>query len=220
MIMVTEDPCERENNEKVLEVISFDSHEHEGAISMEHVLKSMTQLSEKEKSPSRSRNDDPLLVMRTKQAVQAMGGILGTARQLRQELDSYKFYLLSALSDWEVQAISNFKAVRDRIDACLAGREEGGRYLALQQEVAMLGRSLALEREAREAQRRENAELEEKVRRAERGQSEQRLRVGSEAAQVEELRGRAKRLELELSEARLECEAHAAKVGKLKEVIR
>jgi hypothetical protein len=49
MMIITDDVCDRENNEKVLEVISFDSHESERMMSMDHVLKSMTQLSEKER---------------------------------------------------------------------------------------------------------------------------------------------------------------------------
>lgn len=45
-------------------------------------------------------------------------------------------------------------------------------------------------------QRRENLDLEEKLKRVERGQSEQRLKMGSELAQVEELRSKCRRLEL------------------------
>lgn len=158
-MIITDDVCERENNEQVLEVISFDSHENERMMNMDHVLKSMTQISEKEKEskqPMISRNNDsfslPLFPIKTKIAVNEMAAILGNTHQLKQELDGYKFYLLTALSEWEVQAINNFKAMKDRIDACLAAANEGraredpAKYLALQQEVAMLGRSLTLER--------------------------------------------------------------------------
>jgi hypothetical protein len=140
--------------------------------------------------------------VKTKQATQQMAALMVSTRQLRQELDGYKFYLLSAVSEWEVQAINNFKAMKERIDCCLAAasearpREDPAKCLALQQEVAMLGRSLALEREGRELQRRENLDLEEKLKRLERGQSEQRLRAGSELVQVEEFRSKCKRLEL------------------------
>jgi hypothetical protein len=107
-----------------------------------------------------------------KQPTIKLTAIMTAAHQLRQDLENYRYYLLNALSEWEVQAINNFKAMRERIDAALAAsqamasdrdkhrdREESGKSYALQQEVAMLGRSLALEREAREIQRRENADL-------------------------------------------------------------
>lgn len=47
MIIADDDVGERENNEKVLEVVSFDSHENDRMMSMDRFLKSMTQLSEK-----------------------------------------------------------------------------------------------------------------------------------------------------------------------------
>jgi hypothetical protein len=227
-MIITYDNCDRTpHNEEVLEVISFDSHENERVVSMDHVLKSMTQISEKarqdkESPPPRSPDRFPFMLSLEADKMRA---ILLNARSLRQELDSYKFYLLNALSEWEVQAINNFKDMRQRVDAALTAvverpKEDPGKFLALQQEVAMLGRSLALEREARELQRRENLDLEEKLKRVERGQSEQRHRMGSDQALLDELKSKNKKIEAELSETRLEAEGQTAKAGKLKEVVR
>lgn len=151
--------------------------------------------------------------------------VQGSAHRLRQELDNYKYYLLTVLSEWEVQAINNFKAMKDRISSCLTAstekpKEDPGKYLALQQQVAMLGRSLGLEREAREIQRRENQDLQEKLKRLERGQNEQRHRLSNDQALLDELKSKNKKIEAELSEARLEAQGQTTKVGKLKQVLR
>jgi proline dehydrogenase len=44
---------------------------------------------------------------------------MNTAHNLRQDLQSYRYYLLNAISEWEVQAINNFKALKERIEAAL-----------------------------------------------------------------------------------------------------
>jgi hypothetical protein len=123
---------------------------------MDHVLKSMTELSEREKqregklAPSQPYDSFslPLLLPlplppKIKQAAQKVAAVGSSVRQLRQEVEAYKFHLLTTLSEWEVQATNNFKAITERISAH-PERGEGRDYIALQQEVAMLGRSLAL----------------------------------------------------------------------------
>lgn len=155
-MIITDDVCDRgPHNEEVLEVISFDSHENERVLNMDHVLKSMTQISEKAKQAVEDQQSRSIqqhfFPNRLRHSLEKLGSMGGSIQQLRQELHSYRFYLLSVLSEWEVQAINNFKAMKDRIDACLAAAsecrpKEDGRFAALQQEVAMLTRSLALER--------------------------------------------------------------------------
>ena len=137
--------------------------------SMDHVLKSMTQISEKEKDgkhpPHRSRNDDsfslPLVPARMKQPTIKLTAIMTITHHLRQDLQSYRYYLLNAISEWEIQAVNNHKALKELIATTLTAsasqakimdkdkekeKEESSKYYALQQEVTMLGRSLALER--------------------------------------------------------------------------
>jgi hypothetical protein len=115
---------------------------------MAHVLKSMTEISEKERERE-SKEKLPLaqdsFAPKVRLATQKMARVAGSVHELRQEVETYKCYLLNALSEWEVQAINNFTIVKERIQAstCLTNHE-ANKLLALQQEVAMLGRSLAL----------------------------------------------------------------------------
>lgn len=62
-------------------------------------------------------------------------------------METYKLYLLNALSEWEVQAINHFTIVKERIETSnTLNSDQTNQFSALQQQVAMLGRSLALER--------------------------------------------------------------------------